>query len=57
MSSMLQIRDSGIVCRNPLPGHQAVSVTHPFIVRFSDMLLHLTYRPGRAVKGEAVTGW
>lgn len=44
----LQLQDTGVIYRNPLPGHQAVSITHPFVVALSDTELLCAAKHGQA---------
>jgi len=43
----LQIQESGVIYRNPLPGHQAVSITHPCIVALSETELLCSAKHGQ----------
>lgn len=45
--SGLRLLDSGVIYRNPLPGHQAVSATHPFICALSENELLASYKVGQ----------
>ena len=44
----LHIQESGVMYRNPLPGHQAVAVTHPFVHPLSETEVFCTYKCGQA---------
>jgi hypothetical protein len=47
-TTRLRIIDSGIIYRNPLPGHQALSITHPCIVALSEKELLCSAKHGQA---------
>src|ERR1043166_8690908 len=48
MTLRLHITESGVIYRNPLPGHQAVSITHPCIVALSANELLCSAKHGQA---------
>lgn len=44
----LRIADAGVIYRNPLPGHQALSITHPCIAALSEHELLCSAKHGQA---------
>ena len=45
----LTVVDSGVMYRNPLPGHEAVSAIYPFILPLSERELFCSFRHGQAM--------
>ena len=47
-AAKLELLESDVIYRNPLPGHQGVAITHPFVHPLSQTELIGTYKHGQA---------
>jgi len=47
-TSKVELLETDVIYRNPLPGHQAVAITHPFVHPLSETELICTYKHGQA---------